>query len=89
MTRPAFGQREAKKLVHTQTTALKDHAEYLRNAAPRKNTRKRRDGSLLDRMLAWLSYFTLVFAAMVTLVPDNAAAAVVTVHTIVTTTLPG
>lgn len=89
MTRPAFGQREAKKLVYIQTSALKEHADYVRGDAPRKKTRRRRDGSLIDRMLAWLSYFTLVFAAMVTLMPDNAAAAVFTVHQIVTTALPG
>lgn len=89
MTRPAFGQREAKKLVYIQTSALKEHADYVRGGTSGKKPRKRRDGSLLDRMLAWLSYFTLVFAAMVTLMPDNAAAAVFTVHQIVTTAMPG
>jgi len=89
MTRSTFGQREAKRLAHTQATALKEHAEYTRGGASRDKPGKRRDGSLIDRMLAWLSYFTLVFAAMVTLTPDSAAAAVLTVHTIVTTALPG
>lgn len=85
MTRPAFGQREAKNLVYSRNSAVKDHAEYVRTATPSKKSRRRRDGSLLDRLLAWLSYFTLVFATMVTLMPENAAAAVFTVHQIVTT----
>jgi len=89
MTRPTFGQREATKLAHPQTIALKAHADYVRAGSPHKEAGKKRDGSLVDRMLAWISYFTLVFTAMVTLTPDGAAAAVVTVHDIVTTTIPG
>jgi hypothetical protein len=89
MTRSTFGQREAKRLAHTQATALKAHAEYVQGGAPRHKHDKRRDGSLIDRMLAWLSYFTLVFAAVITLTPDSAAAAALTIHSIVATALPG
>ncbi|GAB4352502.1 MAG: hypothetical protein Kow0026_10070 [Oricola sp.] len=87
MTRPAFGQREAKALDDAPQSTLKDHARYVRGSTPGKKPR-RRDGSVIDRVLAWLSYFTLVFTAVVALTPDSAAGAVVTVHRIVTTAVP-
>jgi len=88
MRRPAFGHREAKTLVYSKSSALKVHADYVRAGAPRKAVRPRRDGSPVDRMLAWLSYFTLVFTAAVVLTPDSAAAAAFHIHRAVTTALP-
>ncbi|QKV19425.1 hypothetical protein [Oricola thermophila] len=89
MTKAAFGRRNAKVIASSADAVLKEHAEYRAGAKAEKTAAKNRDGSLIDRMLAWLSYYTLVFVSTVAMTPDTAAAAVMKVRQVVETALPG
>lgn len=75
MARPEFGKREARPLDRESSRALKVHADYVRKAAPRRS-RGARGPTVAERTAVWLSYYTLVFIAIVTFAPGTAVAAI-------------
>ena len=79
MARPGFGKRNVKQIELNRKSALKVHADYVKKApstrqGPGKHQGKR--PSLGERIIVWLSYYTMVFAAVVMHAPDTAVAAV-------------
>ena len=84
MARAHFGQREAKTFAYSQDGILKEHADYGNGSKDRKPVRKRkRRLPIVDRILAWVTFLALAFAALNTFMPDTAVAAALGVGQIV------
>lgn len=72
MTKSAFGRRDVKEFSTGDSELVKAHMAYTGTA----------DTPLIDRVLTWTSYYTLVFVTIAAFAPDQAAAAVLTVRAV-------
>ena len=71
MAQPGFGKRDAKPIELTTDKAIKVHADYVRKASPPGRKPKKRP-ALAERIVTWLSFYTLVFVTIAALAPDAA-----------------
>ena len=78
MARSGSGSRAVKRIEPNRKSALKVQADYIKNARSTRQGQEKRQGKrppLGERIIVWLSYYTMVFAAIVMHTPDAAAAA--------------
>ncbi|MAZ18454.1 MAG: hypothetical protein CL535_19270 [Ahrensia sp.] len=75
MAHPGFGKRNAKRIDLTTDKAIRVHSDYVRKASPPGRKPKKRP-ALAERIVTWLSYYTLVFVTIATYAPDAAASAI-------------
>ncbi len=75
MAHPAFGKRTVKPIELGRDKAIKVHADYVRKGSPPRRKRRKRP-PLAERIVTWLSYYTLVFVTIASQAPDVAVAAI-------------
>jgi len=75
MAHPGFGKRNVKKIELTTDKAIKVHADYMKKASP-PGRKPRKRPPLAERIVTWLSYYTLVFVTIAIHAPDAAATAI-------------
>ena len=73
MNQPVFGRRDKKEIAAERGSVVRAHAEY----------KKEKRVSMIEKIMTWLSYYTLVFATVAAFTPDSAVAAVLGVGQIV------
>lgn len=73
MTEPNFGRRNVKEFCTSGKEVMKAHDRYV--AEP--------GSPVIDSVLTWSSYYTLVFTSLCAFAPGTAAAAVIQVTEII------
>lgn len=75
MAQPGFGKRNAKRIELTTDKAIKVHSDYVRKASP-PGRKPKKQPVLAERVVAWISYYVLVFVTIAIHAPDAAVSAI-------------